>query len=174
MWIINNQYHSIFWPSTSIPHWSLGLNASIHLLMIFCRILFHPLTMASFKESRSVIFQPWYTFYCRNPQIPISTGFKSGLFGGQWWNSSNLSCFLSFKISRLSLVVWALAMSWMNKYSFCFTSLFISERFSSIVHYNNNLLVPLHSAQQNNWSFTSFQYFNRNLYLLGKGFNFAE
>ena len=56
MLIINNQYRSTCRPSTSITRRSLGLTASIHLSMISCGILFHSSSMASFKESTSVIF----------------------------------------------------------------------------------------------------------------------
>ena len=68
MSIINNQYRSILRSSTSITYWSLGLNASIYLSMISCRILFHSSTMVSFKESRSVIPRLWYTF-CSKSQF---------------------------------------------------------------------------------------------------------
>ena len=99
--------------STSITRRSLGLNAWIHLSMISFRILFHSSTMDSLKKSRSVILLSRYTFCSSHSQI---------LFGGQWW--SNRSCYLSFKISRVILA--ALALSCMNKYSLCFFSLFIS------------------------------------------------
>ena len=39
--------------------------------------------MASFKESRSVIFRSGYTFSFRSSQIQKSTVLKFGLFGGQ-------------------------------------------------------------------------------------------
>ena len=81
---------------------------------ISCRILFHSWTMAFIKESISVICWPWYTFCFRIPQIPKSTEFRSGLFVSQWWGSSNWSCLLSFNNLRLSLAVWALALSCMN------------------------------------------------------------
>ena len=56
-------------------------------------ILLHYSTMASFKESRSVILRPRYRFPSRSPQIPKSTGFKFGLFDGPWWSSCNRNCF---------------------------------------------------------------------------------
>ena len=123
MWIINDQYCCICRHSTSITRGSLGLNASIHLSMISYGILFYSSTMASLKELKSVILRPKYKFCSRSSQIPKSTEFKSGLLGGQSWGSNNRSCFLSFKISRVSLTVWALALSFMDKYSLCFASL---------------------------------------------------
>ena len=135
MWIINNQYCSICWPYTSITRWILGLHTSIYLSIISWKILFHSSTMSSFKKLTLVILQPRYTFCSRILQIPKSTRFKSGLFNGQWSGSSSWSCFLSFNISRVSLVVWALAPSCMNKYSLCFISLF----FSGIMFLNSTL-----------------------------------
>ena len=70
-------------PSTSITRYSLGLNASVHLSVVSCGILFHSSTVVSFKESRSVIVQSRYTFRSRSSHIPKSTGFKSGMFVGQ-------------------------------------------------------------------------------------------
>ena len=83
MSIINNQYHPICRPSTSITRQSLRLKAAILLSVISSGIVFHSSAIASFKESKLVVLRLWYTFRSRSPQIPKSSGFKFGLFGGQ-------------------------------------------------------------------------------------------
>ena len=104
--------------------------------------------MVSCKELRSVILQPWYKFCCRSPQIPISTGFKPGLFGEQWSGFSNRSYFLSFNISRVSLAVWAiLRLGWINTH-YVLSACSFQQSFSSTVHYNNTSHLPLYSVQQ--------------------------
>ena len=82
MWIILNQYRSICRPPTSITRRSLGLNAPLCLLVISCGTVFHFSTMASFKESRSVIPRSPHTFCSRSPQISKSTGFL--IWNVQW------------------------------------------------------------------------------------------
>ena len=124
IWVINNKYRSICQPSTSITHRSLGLNALLHLSMIFCGILSNSSIMASLKQSRSVVLRSLYAFCSKSPK-------PQNLLG---WNLDYLvasdgalviwgSFFLSFNIS--SFAVWALAQSCMNK--LCFARLFISE-----------------------------------------------
>ena len=49
-------YYSICQSSTSLIHRNLGLDVSIYLSITLWKILFRSLTVASFKESRSVIF----------------------------------------------------------------------------------------------------------------------
>ena len=70
------------------------------------------------------------TFYSRSPQISKSTGFKSGLFRGEWWGSRNRSFF--FQHFKGDISFGALARSCTNNYSLYFTSLFISEIIFSI------------------------------------------
>ena len=147
MWIIINQYRSICWPSTSIKRQSLGFNISIHLSILSCGISFHYSSMTSFKELRSVIIRSRYTFCSRSPQILKSTGFKSGQSGGQWWGSSNQSCFLSFNISRVSLAAWALISSCMNTH-YVLPAYSFQELFSSITHYNNISHLPFYLVEQ--------------------------
>ena len=65
----------------------------------------------------------------------------------------------SFNIPRVSLAVWAIALSCMKKLI----------KFSSKVHQNNISHLPLYSIPQHR-----FQYRHRNNYLFRKGFNFAE
>ena len=124
------QHRSIYRPSTlKSTSQSLGLNASINLLTIWCRILFHSSTKASFKESRSVILRPWYAFCTRNPQIPKSTGFKSGLLGGRWCGSCNhffqqyitiiLRVYLCIRFNNLCISLTFLNGSIFESVSFC-------------------------------------------------------
>ena len=109
--------------------------------------------MVSCKELRSVILQPWYKFCSRSPKVPISTGFKSGLFGDQWSGFSNRSYFLSFNISRVSLAVWAiLHLGWINTH-YVLSACSFQQSLSSIVHYNNTSHLPLYSVQQKKLKF---------------------
>ena len=72
-----------------------------------------------------------YILFNSAPQIPKSTGFESGLFSNQWSDSSNRKCFLSFKISRMSLAVWALAV--LHEETFII--------FCQSVHFSNHFLL---------------------------------
>ena len=98
MWIIINQYRSKCLLSTSITCLSLGLNASIHLSMIF----------AEFYST----LQQWLLLKNQDPlSFSLGIHFLPGVPN----------------IWRVGLDVWALAPSCMNMYSLCFASLFISE-----------------------------------------------
>ena len=134
---------------------------------ISCRILFHSWTMASIKESISVICWPRYTFCFRIPQIPKSTEFRSGLFVSQWWGSSNWSCLLSFNNLRVSLAVWALALSCMNTH-YVLSPCSFQESFSSVLHYIILCIYLRIEFNLKNQSFTSFWYLPETIICFGK------
>ena len=79
------------------------------------------------------------------PAEPIS-----GLFGSNWCCSSNhfFFFFLSFNISRMSLAVWSLVPSCINKYSLSFASFFISGFIFLESSYNYTSFLPLYLDQQ--------------------------
>ena len=62
IWIINNQHRSLGVSYTSLARRSLGLNASIHLSMISCRLLFHQWLLSKNQDR----------FCSRIPHIPKS------------------------------------------------------------------------------------------------------
>ena len=95
-----------------------------HLHLSIISLEFYSTLQQWFLPTGLVILQLQYIFCSRSLQIPKPSGLKTGLFGGQWWGSSNQSYFLSFNISRESLAV--LALFCRSKYSLCSASLFIS------------------------------------------------
>ena len=135
LWIINNQYRSMCRLSTWITHRSLVLNAPIHFSMISWGVLFHSSTMACFKELRSVILRPRYTFCSKSPPSPQNLLDSNLDYSVSRWDSSNRNRFFSFNISRANLTVWDLAPFCMNKYLLCFTSVFIL----GIIFFNSTL-----------------------------------
>ena len=68
----------------------------------------------------------------------------------------NQSCFFLFNILRVSLAVWVLALSCMNKYSLCVANLFIPR----IIFFDStSIILPIYlSICFNKLILTSFQY----------------